>query len=65
MEKLWNREMVIETIENLSRSQGYYGRLLKALEEMQEYDPDRYEEVMDALVAAGDSVSMVMMLEGG
>ena len=64
MEKLWNRETVIETIENLSMSQGFYGRLLRALEEMQEYDPDRYEEVMDALVEAGDALGMIMMLEG-
>jgi len=64
MEKLWNREAVIETIENLARSQGSYGRLLRALEEMQEYDPDRYEETMDALVEAGDAVGMIMMIEG-
>ena len=64
MKKLWNREAVIETIENLAMSQGSYGRLLRALEEMQEYDPDRYEEVMDALVEAGDAVGMIMALEG-
>ena len=64
MKKLWNRETVIETIENLAMSQGSYGRLLRALEEMQEHDPDRYEEVMDALVEAGDAVGMIMALEG-
>ena len=60
----WNREAVIETIENLAMSQGSYGRLLKALEDCQQYDPDRYEEVMDSLVAAGDPLGMIMMIEG-
>lgn len=64
MEKLWDRELVIETIENLSRSQGFYWRLLSNLEEMQERDPDQYEEVMEALVEAGGPVEMVMALEG-
>lgn len=64
MKNLWNRELVIETIENLSRSQGFYGRLLSNLEEMQERDPDQYEEVMEALVEAGGPVEMVMALEG-
>lgn len=64
MKNLWNRELVIETIENLSRSQGFYGRLLNNLEEMQERDPDQYEEVMEALVEAGGPVEMVMALEG-
>ena len=64
MKNLWNRELVIETIENLSRSQGFYGRLLNNLEEMQERDPDQYEEVMEALVEAGGPVEMVMAIEG-
>lgn len=64
MKNMWNRELVIETIENLSRSQGFYGRLLSNLEDMQERDPDQYEEVMDALVEAGGPVEMVMAIEG-
>ena len=64
MENLWNRELVIETIENLSQSQGFYGRLLSNLEDMQERDPDQYEEVMNALVEAGGPVEMVMAIEG-
>ena len=64
MKNLWNRELVIESIENLSRSQGFYGRLLNNLEEMQERDPDQYEEVMEALVEAGGPVEMVMAIEG-
>ena len=64
MKNLWNRELVIETIENLSRSQGFYGRLLSNLEEMQENDPEQYDEVMDALVEVGGPIEMVMALEG-
>ena len=60
----WNREAVIETIENLAMSQGSYGRLLKALEECQQYDPDRYEEIMDSLVEAGSALDMILMIEG-
>lgn len=58
------REMVIETIENLAMSQGSYGRLLRALEELQDRDPDRYEEVMTVFERCSDPVDLIMMIEG-
>lgn len=54
------RECVIETLENLATSCGRYGRLLKFLEELSEFDPDRFEKVMSELEDSDDAVDMVM-----
>lgn len=37
-------DQVIEVIEMLSHSQGFYGRLLREIIEMKEYDAERLEE---------------------
>lgn len=58
------RDAVIETIENLSVTTGFYGRLLRYLEEMREVAPDRFEEVMKELETCGDAVDLVMKIEG-
>ena len=62
---LWTRELVIETIENLAMSQGFYGRFLKFLEDVQEVNPEEYDNIMEKLVESGGPVNMVMMIEGG
>lgn len=41
-----NREEMLKIIENLSRSQGFYGRLMKRLREMKEDIPESYEDLM-------------------
>lgn len=60
-----NRDDIINTIAMLAQSQGFYGRLLRDFNELREYDPDRYEEVMEALEAEkfGDPVDMVLFFE--
>ena len=35
---------VIELVRQLSRSQGYYGRLLERILYLQEYEPEAFEE---------------------
>lgn len=57
------RELVIETIENLAASQGFYGRLLRYLEELSDRDPEAYEKAMSGLEMASDPVDLILMLE--
>lgn len=42
--KFMTMEDIINLITELSYSQGFYGRLLRDIREMEEYDPDRYAE---------------------
>ncbi len=37
-------EQVIEVVEMLSHSQGFYGRLLKDIEYMKENEPEKFED---------------------
>ena len=37
-------EEVMEVIEMLSQSQGFYGRLLEQILYLQEYEPDQFEQ---------------------
>ena len=60
-----DRDDILNAIAMLAQSQGFYGRLLRDFNELKEYDPDRYEEVMEALEAQkfGDPVDMVLFFE--
>ena len=40
------RNELINLIQGLSMSQGFYGRLLRDLIELKEEDPDNYEQLM-------------------
>ena len=40
----YNVDQVIEVIEMLSHSQGYYGRLLKEIMYIKENDPERFDD---------------------
>ena len=57
------RELVIETIENLAMSQGVYGRLLRALEEMSELSPEKFEEIMTGLEGCKTPLELVLKIE--
>lgn len=63
MEKIWDRDRVIETLENLAMSCGRYGRLLAYLEDISIVDPDKYEEIINGLVECGGPVEMIISLE--
>ena len=60
-----NREQIMETIRQLARSQGSYGRFYRALCEMREEDPDRFDKAMTMLEEKNfkDAVDLVMYLE--
>ena len=60
-----DRDAILGAIKELSFSQGFYGRLLRDIEELAEYDPDRYEEFMEMLEEQnfGDTVDMVLFFE--
>lgn len=60
-----NREDILNAIQELAYSQGFYGRLLRFFVELKEEDPDRYEEVMQELEAQkfGDTLDMVLFFE--
>lgn len=45
----FNRDQILAVIRELAMSQGSWGRLYEDFMEMQEYDPDRYEETMTFL----------------
>lgn len=54
---------ILETFRQLARSQGFYGRLLGAIEDMAE---DDYRELFDILESQNfkDPVDLVLYLEG-
>lgn len=60
-----NREEILEAIRQLAQSQGFYGRLLRQLEETREEDPEEYEHIMTELEAQGfnETLDLVLYLE--
>lgn len=57
------REAIIETFENLALSKGSYGRLLRYLEELREYDPEKFEETMAALEECESALDLILAVE--
>ena len=41
--EVYDVEKVIEVVQMLSRSQGFYGRLLEEINYIQEYEPEKFE----------------------
>lgn len=59
------RDEIIKLFQTLAMSQGYYGRLLKHLKELETNDPDAYDEFMSELESeCNDPLDVVMALEG-
>lgn len=58
-------DQVIEVIEMLSHSQGFYGRLLREIINMKENDVDRFEEFKELIEQQDfqDPVDVVMFFE--
>lgn len=59
------RKEILNVIKDLSKSQGFYGRLLNRLESAKSYDPDAYDAFMSELEAQNfsDAVDLVIYLE--
>lgn len=64
--KGYSVDQVIEVVEMLSHSQGFYGRLLKDIMYMKENDVDKFEEFKDLIELMGfeNPVDVVMFFEG-
>lgn len=59
------RQQILQTIKDLSKSQRFYGRLLRALTEAEETNSEGYEEFMSGLESQNfsDAVDLVIYLE--
>ena len=59
------RAEIMETIRGLAKSQGFYGRLQRQLEEMQEKWPEAYDRYMKELEKQCfvDALDLVIYLE--
>lgn len=64
--KGYDIEQVVEVIEMLSYSQGFYGRLLEDILYMEENEPDKYEFFKMIIESKGfeNPVDVVMFFEG-
>lgn len=64
--KGYDIEQVVEVIEMLSYSQGFYGRLLDEILYIEENEPDKYEFFKMIIEAKGfeNPVDVVMFFEG-
>ena len=64
--KTYSIDQVIEVVEMMSHSQGFYGRLLKDIMYMKENDVDKFEEFKELIELMGfeNPVDVVMFFEG-
>lgn len=58
-----SKTKVINLFKILARSQGYYGRLLEALDELKELDRDAYDDYFKQFKNCKSDVEVVMMVE--
>ena len=47
--EVYDVEKVIEVVQMLSHSQGFYGRLLEEINYIQEYEPEKFEEFKEII----------------
>ena len=64
--KGYDIEQVVDVIEMLSYSQGFYGRLLDEIMHIEENEPTKYEVFKTIIEAQGfeDPVDVVLFFEG-
>lgn len=63
--KFMGRKQILDTIKDLSRSQGLYGRIYEAIMSLKEADPKQYDLFMDHLVNQqfSDPVDLTLFFE--
>lgn len=63
--KFMSRKQILDTIKDLSRSQGLYSRIYEAIQSLREDDPDQYDQFMNHLVNQQfkDPVDLVLFFE--
>lgn len=49
--EVYDVEKVIEVVQMLSHSQGFYGRLLEEINYIQEYEPEKFETFKEIIEA--------------
>jgi len=56
---------ILNTIKELARSQGFYGRLLESILELRRYDPEGYEDLVEELEKQNfqDKLDLILFLE--
>ena len=56
---------IIQVIKNLSKAQGFYGRLLRTINETEENDIDQFNNLVDYLESQNfkDAVDIVLFFE--
>lgn len=59
------RKQILDTIKELSRSQGLYGRIYEAIMSLKEADPEQYKQFMNHLVNQqfSNPVDLVLFFE--
>lgn len=64
--KGYDIEQVVDVIEMLSYSQGFYGRLLEEILYIEENEPEKYEKFKEVIEKQefSDPVDVVMFFEG-
>lgn len=60
----WNYTMLVNTVDTLKSSQGFYSRLAAELAEMPEEDKEQLKEQLANQPKFNDSLDVVMFLEG-
>lgn len=60
----WNYEMMLQTVNILKGSQGFYSRMASTLYDMDEYEKGELMEQLDRLPKFNDTLDVVMFLEG-
>lgn len=63
--KGYDVEQVIEVVQMLSHSQGFYGRLLKEINYIKDYEPEKFETFKEVIEAQGfeNPVDVVLFFE--
>lgn len=57
-----NREQILDTFRSLACSQGFYGRLLRDIYEMDEYSRDEYLTYLESQNFS-DSLDLILFIE--
>lgn len=60
-----DREQIMQVIRNLAKSQGFYGRLLHDIQELQKNDPKEADRLLSVLEAQkfNDALDVILYFE--
>lgn len=60
-----DREQIMQVIRSLAKSQGFYGRLLYAIQELQKNDPEEADRLFSVLEAQkfNDALDVILYFE--